>query len=89
MDPLFLVFCLRTNGMRKRTINASNLANQASINQAGLRSIKVIRPPLALQHRFAQIVDATEQKKARQRADLAELDTLFNALVQRAFRGDL
>jgi len=89
MDPVFLVFCLRTNGMRKRTINASNLANQASINQAGLRSLKIIRPPLDLQHRFAQIVESVEQQKATQRADLAELDTLFNALMQRAFRGEL
>jgi type I restriction enzyme S subunit len=51
--------------------------------------IQMYLPPLDEQHRFAQIVEATERKKARQRADLAELDTLFNALVQRAFRGDL
>ena len=45
--------------------------------------------PLELQHRYAIIVASVEQQKARQRAHLAELDTLFASLQSRAFRGDL
>jgi len=62
---------------------------QKNINLKILREFPVPAPPLDLQQRFAQIVEATERKQARQRADLVALDTLFNALVQRAFRGDL
>ena len=40
-------------------------------------------------HRFAAIVESVEEQKARQRAHLAELDTLFASLQSRAFRGDL
>ncbi len=51
--------------------------------------VKVVLPPLDLQHRFAAIVESIEQQKARQHAHLAELDTLFASLQSRAFRGEL
>ena len=54
-----------------------------------LRTLPVLVPPSDLQHRFAAIVESVEQQKARQRAHLAELDTLFASLQSRAFRGDL
>ena len=56
------------------------------------RDIKAMRlptPTIDLQHRFAAIVESIEEQKARQRAHLAELDTLFASLQSRAFRGDL
>jgi len=59
------------------------------INVTKLKKLKVETPPLKLQRRFAAIVEAIEQQKARHRAQLAELDTLFASLQQRAFRGDL
>ncbi len=51
--------------------------------------IKAYLPPLDEQHRFAAIVESVEQQKATQRAHLAELDTLFASLQQRAFNGEL
>ena len=54
-----------------------------------LRTLPVLVPPSSLQHRFAAIVESVEHQKARQRAHLAELDTLFASLQSRAFRGDL
>ena len=53
-----------------------------------MKEIWVPIPPLDLQHRFATIVESVEQQKVRQRAHLAELDTLFASLQSRAFRGD-
>ena len=61
----------------------------SGINQSNLMKVKVVLPPLGLQQRFATIVESIEQQKARQRAHLAELDTLFASLQSRAFRGDL
>ena len=61
----------------------------SGISQSNLMKVKVVLPPLDLQHRFAAIVDSVEHQKARQRAHLAELDTLFASLQSRAFRGDL
>ncbi|MDQ8191291.1 restriction endonuclease subunit S [Roseibacillus persicicus] len=48
-----------------------------------------IVPPLPLQQRFAAIVEKIEAQKARHRAHLAELDTLFASLQSRAFAGEL
>ncbi len=54
-----------------------------------LAKFPAVLPPLDLQHRFATVVELVEQQKARQRAHLAELDTLFASLQQRAFNGEL
>ena len=61
----------------------------SGISQSNLMKVKIVLPPLDLQHRFAAIVQSVEQQKTRQRAHLAELDTLFASLQSRAFRGDL
>ena len=60
-----------------------------NISKAKLKTLKLIKPPLDLQHRFAAVVESVEQLKLSQRAHLAELDTLFASLQSRAFRGDL
>jgi len=49
----------------------------------------VVLPPIDLQQRFAQIVEKVEGLKAKQRASARELDNLFNALMQQAFRREL
>ena len=64
-------------------------AVQFNINAKQASSVPVALPPLDLQHRFASIGESVEQQRARQRAHLTELDTLFASLQSRAFRGDL
>ena len=60
-----------------------------NISKAKLKTLKLIKPPVDLQQRFAAIAKAVEQQKTGQRAHLAELDTLFASLQSDAFRGDL
>lgn len=54
-----------------------------------LDKLKFPYPPLDLQRRFASIVEAAERQKAKMRAHLDELDTLFASLQSRAFKGEL
>ena len=54
-----------------------------------LNRMPILVPPLDRQRRFAAVVESIEEQKARQRTHLAELDTLFDYLQSRAFRGDL
>lgn len=64
----------------------------AAIQRLTLAKIKkflIPVPPLDLQRRFANIVESVEKQRARLRQHLAELDTLFASLQQRAFAGDL
>ena len=67
--------------------HGTGMKNMKSMNE--LKGINFLVPPLDLQRRFATIVHSVEQQKTRQRAHLAELDTLFASLQSRAFRGDL
>jgi len=62
---------------------------QKNINLKILRGLLVPVPFDELQHRFASIVEAVNHQKARLRAHLAELDTLFASLQARAFNGEL
>lgn len=54
-----------------------------------LNQMPILTPPLSLQQEFAAIVESIEKQKARYKAHLAELDTLFASLQQRAFNGEL
>ena len=62
---------------------------QKNLNLAMIRAITIPSPPLALQDRFASIVESIEQQKIRLKAHLAELDALFSSLQSRAFNGEL
>ena len=59
------------------------------LNVKELRKLPVLLPPLDIQHRLAAIDRSVEQERTRQRAHLAELETLLASLQSRAFRGDL
>jgi type I restriction enzyme S subunit len=62
---------------------------QKNINLAILRNLDVPLPSLDLQREFARRVASVEKLKSAQRASLADLDTLFSSLQQRAFTGNL
>ena len=64
-------------------------AIMSGLNMRIIKALPIPAAPLDLQHRFAAIVQSVEQQKTRQRAHLAELDTLFASLQSRAFRGEL
>ena len=66
-----------------------NIIGMANINAEEFKSIKIPKPPVALQRRFAKIVHSTEQKKKTLGKFLAESETLFSSFQQRAFRGEL
>ncbi len=54
-----------------------------------LKNIKMICPAISLQNKFASIVKEVEQLKKGQKKSKKQLDNLFNALMQKAFKGEL
>jgi type I restriction enzyme S subunit len=64
-------------------------AGQRRVPAEFFASLQIPLPPIDLQRRFAAIVESIERQKARQRAHIAEQDTLFASLQQRAFNGEL
>ena len=87
--PVYLSNYFNSAGGKRMVLSAQRGQIQKHLNVGSLRSAPIPLPPLDLQRRFATIVESVEQQKARQRAHLAELDTLFASLQSRAFRGDL
>jgi type I restriction enzyme, S subunit len=85
----FLEQLLRTPALNAAMLRAAKSVAQANLFQKPIKNLPVFVPPLELQQRFAAIVESVEQQKVAQRAHLMELDTLFAALQQRAFAGEL
>jgi type I restriction enzyme, S subunit len=85
----FVMHCLRSTAVQHHFAKETRTVSQPTLNIALIKTAPVLTPPLDLQARFASIVESIEQQKARLKAHLAELDTLFASLQSRAFNGEL
>jgi type I restriction enzyme, S subunit len=90
-DPLFVWFLFRHPKVRhevsKRATGTSD--SMKNISQDKVFGITLGLPPLTLQQQFADRIQAIETLKTHHRQSLATMDTLFNSLQHRAFRGEL
>ena len=89
LDSRFLLHLLIHDLAPERIVRLMAGSTSKHLNVRELRKLPIVAPPLDLQRRFAAIVDSVEKQKAKQRAHLDELDTLFASLQSRAFRGEL
>ncbi|MCY4310374.1 MAG: hypothetical protein OXC54_03530, partial [Rhodospirillaceae bacterium] len=64
-------------------------ATRQAITKAQVLGLLIPCPPIDLQRRFAAIAESIKGQKAKQRAHLDELDTLFASLQSLAFKGEL
>nr|WP_320190376.1 restriction endonuclease subunit S [uncultured Desulfobacter sp.] len=59
------------------------------INQTALKAIRIICPPIEFQNQFAAIVEKIEILKDKYQNSFNDLETLYGALSQKAFNGEL
>lgn len=86
----FIASYMNTKYIKSLLFNmAKNIVGMANINAEEFKSIKVYIPPIELQNQFAEMVENIEKQKELLNKSLAELETNFNSLMQRAFRGEL
>ncbi len=64
-------------------------AAQKNINLEILRGMEVPKPPIELQVQFAFVVEKIERIKSSYQQSLNDLETLYGALSQQAFKGEL
>ncbi|MCF7910543.1 restriction endonuclease subunit S [Candidatus Pacearchaeota archaeon] len=83
----FLIFFL--DNLSSYFIDQKRGATIQGITSSVLKSLKIPLPPLELQQKFASIVEKVEKLKEKQKKSLADAEELFNALMQRAFQGEL
>ena len=88
--PRFLSFYMSLEGGGQKQIAKVQYGQtKPGLNFEQIRDFKVPTPPMALQSRFVTQMHDIETLASRQRAHLAQLDTLFTSLQHRAFRGEL
>ncbi|MBT7025399.1 hypothetical protein HN630_04655 [archaeon] len=59
------------------------------ITKSELNNVDVYYPPITLQEKFASIVEQVEKIKDKLKDEKKDADELFNALMQKAFSGEL
>jgi len=69
--------------------SAKQTTGIASINSTQLKNFPLIIPPIDLQNQFAAIVEKVESLKSRYQHSLTDLESLYGALSQKAFKGEL
>ena len=81
---VFLLYSL-FNGFK----NVTSKATIAHLTGEKLKETKIPIPPISLQNQFAAIVEKVEGIKIRYQKSLTELENLYGALSQKAFKGEL
>jgi len=90
VNPVYIEAYLNSEGGRRELLGTARTTS--GLNTISVKKVKlscVFLPPLVLQRQFAAIVESVDAQKARMRAHLAELDTLFASLQAAAFQGEL
>jgi type I restriction enzyme S subunit len=59
------------------------------LTKGDFEKITMIKPPFEIQNQFAVIAEKVEGIKSRYQQSLADLETLYGALSQQAFKGEL
>ncbi|WP_373937540.1 restriction endonuclease subunit S [Vibrio kanaloae] len=75
----------------KKTLQSmcKSIVGMANINAKEFQKIKIAKPPVELQEKFAIRAAAIRTKVADVKQQEAEYNLLFNALMQKAFKGEL
>lgn len=89
IDPVFLNYLLRTDGMRARVKRFAKTSTMTTIDQKGLGSVEVIVPDLESQMRFRNFLEKCVDHEKLMRDKENRLENLFLSLQQRAFSGAL
>jgi type I restriction enzyme, S subunit len=88
--PLFFSKFLLTPQAKSYFLRcAKKTTNLASINMTQLRNLTLPVPPLSLQQEFAARIAEVRTLEESQAASRRQLDSFFDSLLHRAFRGEL
>lgn len=66
-----------------------NMSLKGILSKSQLSELEFIFPPIELQNQFASFVQQVDKLKFEMEQSLVELENNFNALMQRAFKGEL
>ena len=91
INPIFIWKLLTCDSQRKaiQSLAAGAAGSMPNISKANLKAVLLPTPPIRLQNEFATFVEKVEGIKYHYQQSLSDLEDLYGALSQRAFRGEL
>jgi len=89
INPVFLETCLNSHYCKAQAKRYTRGIANKDLVLGQIAKIKIIVPPIFLQQEFAEIVEQLEKTKQLQQQSSQEIEPFFNALMQKAFTGEL
>jgi type I restriction enzyme S subunit len=89
-NPLFISYSIHSSPFILKQFRSKNRGTiMSGLNLGLIKDTKLKRPPIDLQNQFAAIVEKVEALKSRYQQSLTNLESLYGALSQKAFKGEL
>ena len=85
LHPLYVAYFMESEAGKEQFQAKNQSAVKAGLNFNSINSLRLIVPPLNLQHQFAAFVAQTDQQKLTIQHSLAKLELLKKALMQKYF----
>ncbi|MDO9047892.1 MAG: restriction endonuclease subunit S [Methylobacter sp.] len=91
INPTYFNFLLKNNSFRNsvRKLASGGHDSMLNISMKKFLTLSIPTPPVNLQNQFAAIVKKAESLKNHYQKNLIELENLYGALSQKAFKGEL
>lgn len=87
--PLFLKELLTSQSVQKQIKDVSHGGTMGIVNVGIIKKIKILVPSLDEQKKYIELKEKIESVKQAMLTQSAELETQFQALMQKAFKGEL
>ena len=89
--PVFLVYQFTSESYQRKLwdIATSGGATREAITKQQLENLELIVPPIEIQNKFIEFIKVNDKLKFEMEKSLKELEDNFNALMQKAFNGEL
>lgn len=88
-NPKFILELMRTQFFQRQITKLGKGSTVKHLAVPDCFKFLVIVPPLAIQNQFAIVVDKVEALKSLYQQSLSDLEALYGALSQQAFKGEL
>lgn len=89
-NPLFLSYAIHSSPFVLKQFASKNRgAIMSGLNLGIIKETKIKRAPIDLQNRFAEIHSRVDHLKSSHQQSLSDLEALYGALSQQAFKGEL
>lgn len=89
INRLFLAYLLLSDYAQNYYLKVTRSVGQPTLNIKQIEELPVITPPIHIQNQFAITVEKVEGIKSRYQENLNDLENLYGALSQKAFKGEL